>query len=311
MMVLDGYLDGRFTLTAYWMWLYKTLYYSDNLDLLERCKIFLLDRHRQLELDGFTQYVDDLNPDEGFEKLWFNLGLPVGQAKSEDLDRQRRVENIMAKELERREARARRLNRVDQPAHDKNNNTAQAQSSTYTKMADTNMSKHPVKQFGSSTQSAINEDADISQQSSKLPGPQLEQSDFTFKMARDGGPVMASSMPVDMLVASVVSTATPATKSALKEAANDATELTSTHEIVSASKFPEPIIVTHKPAAFDKSHASTETIKHVKTIAPVITAAPGVGKKPAWKSPWKRNMAVVAQFPNIDVSRSSSLKHTT
>jgi hypothetical protein len=313
MMVLDGYFGGRFTIAAFWTCLYKTLYCSDNLDLLEKCKIFLLDHHLQLELDEYTQSVEDLDDDvEGFERLWSDLGLPVGQVEWNDFDAQSSIEDIKAKEMERRRARARRVNHVDQPAH--HHNTVQAQSSTNTtqieQMALPNMSKHSVKQFGTSTQPATNEDTDMSQQPSKSPGSQLEQSDFTFEMARDGGPVMASSMPVDMPVASVVSAATPATKSTLKDAANDANELTSTQKTVPASKFSEPIIAPLKPAALDKSPASTETTKHVKAAAPVITAAPGVGKKSVWKSAGKQNMPVVAQFPNIDVSHFSSLKHT-
>jgi hypothetical protein len=313
MMVLDGYLGGRFTIAAFWTCLYKTLYCSDNLDLLEKCKIFLLDHDLHLELDEYAQSVEDLDDDaEGFERLWSDLGLPVGQAEWDDFDAQRSIENIKTKEMERRRARVRRVKHVDQPAH--HHNTVQAQSSTNTtqveQMALPNMSKHSVKQFGTSTQPATNEDADMSQQPSKSPGPQLEQSDFTFEMARDGGPVMASSMPVDMPVASIVSAVTPATKSALKDAANDATELTSTHKTVSASKFSKPIIAPHKPAAFGQSPVSTETTKHVKATAPIITTAPGVGKRPVWKSPWKQNMPVVAQFPNIDVSHFSSFKHT-
>jgi hypothetical protein len=310
-MVLDGYLDGRFTLTAYWMWLYKTLNDTDNLDLLDGCKIFLLDRPPQEELDGYTDYVDGLaNNVDSSEKLWSGLGLPVGQAEWDRFDTQRGIEHIRAKELELRRARATRLGRVDQPMH---HNTAQAHSfTTMTQnVADPNMSKHPIKQFGASTQPATNEDANMSQQSSKSPGSQLlEQSNFTFEMARDGGPVMALSVPVDMPIASVVSAATPAIKSALKEAANGATELTSTRKIVSASKFPEPIIAPHKSVTLDKSPASTETTKHVKVAAPVITAAPGVGKRPVWKSSWKQNMPVHARFPNIDVSHSHLTKHT-
>jgi hypothetical protein len=311
MMVLDGYLGGRFTIAAFWTCLHKTLYHSDNLDLLEKCKIFLLDHHLQLKLGEYTQSVEDLDDDtEGFARLWSDLGLPVGQTEWKDFDAQRSIENIKAKEMERREAKARRVSHVDQPAHDKTNNTVQAQSSTHTKMADPNISKHLVKQFGTSTQSAVNGDADMSQQPFKSPGPQLEQSDFTFEMARDGGPVMASSVPVDIPVASVVSAVTPATKSTLKDAANDAAEFPSTHKTVSAAKFSEPIIAPHKPAAFGQPPASAETTKHTKAATPVITAAPGVGKRPVWKSPWKQNMPINAQFPNIDVSHFSSLKQT-
>jgi hypothetical protein len=310
------------------------------------------------QLDDYTLQVANLadRDSEAFEALWSDVGLPVGHVEWEVFDTERRVYLIRAKEMEHREARSSLLNDVNQsaridessldarpfqaanqPTHDDNNNDiVQTQSSTTTaqtdQMAGRNMeqqspesSKSPVKQFGASTESTNDQDTDMSQHSSKSPGPQLGQSDFTFEMPRDGGPVMGQSRPVDMPVASAMSAAkspiTPNTVFATKPATQSATEPAvkpaigtddkpvSTRKSTSTSKFSEPIIpaelhpavAPHKPTALLKPIFSVETTEHVEAPAPAIFTAPDSRKRPVWKSPWKTNMPVVAQFPASDV----------
>jgi hypothetical protein len=310
------------------------------------------------QLDDYTLHVANLAHDsEAFKELWSDVGLPVGHVEWEVFDTQRRVHLIRAKEMEHREARASLLNDIDQstridessldarptqvanqPTHDDNNNNiVQTRPSTTTtqtdQMAGPNMeqqspepSKSPVKQFGTSTESTNDQDADMSQHSPKSPGSQLGQSDFTFEMPRDGGPVMGQSKPVDMPVTSAMSAAkspiTPNTMFATKPATQSATEPAvkaaieadnkpvSTRKSTSTSKFSEPIIpaelhpavAPHKPTALLRPLFSVETTEHVEAVAPAIVAAPDSRKRPVWKSPWKTNMPVVAQFPASDVS---------
>jgi hypothetical protein len=364
--VIDAYFYGRIKVPALWIWIFKTLHDTGNLHLLDRCKIFVLDGDGLEQLDDYTLHVANLVHDsEAFKELWSDVGLPVGHVEWEVFDTQRRVRLIRAKEMEHREVRASLLNDVNQsarmdesslnarptqvanqPAHDDNNNNiVQTQSSTTTiqtnQMAGPSMeqqspesSKSPVMQFGTSAESTNNQDTDMSQYSSKSPGPQLGQSDFTFEMP--GGPVMGQSKPVDMPVTSAMSAAkspiTPNTMFATKPATQSATEPAvkpavkpaieaddksfSTRKSTSTSKFSEPIIpaelhpavAPHKPTALLRPRFSVETSEHVEAATPAITAAsantaaPGSSKRPVWKSAWKTNMPVIAQFPASDVS---------
>jgi len=150
-----------------------------------------------------------------------------------------------------------------------------------------------AKQSSTSDQPANNEDAEIVQQPSKSPDAQPKQSDFTFEMPREGGPVKSPQFPrpVDMPVTSMSATAP-----VIAPITTPATEPASAGMLTASSK---------SSAAF-KPAAPVETTKRVESTKPSTVTSPGVRKTPLWRSPWKYDVipftSAVPQFPTSDVS---------
>ncbi|KAI4734595.1 hypothetical protein E4T50_14878 [Aureobasidium sp. EXF-12298] len=290
--------------------------------------------------------VDD---PESFRKLCSDWGLPIEYVEWEVFDTQRRIRDIRNKEMQHRVTRFGRPNdvvqspRVDEssldvepsqvanePALDKNQrpsehrtestNKLQTQPSTdtnhTTEMAGANKeqqstesTKSRVKQSGTSAQPINNEDAEMVQQPTKSPGAQPKQSDFTFEVLRNGGPVMSPqlSRPVDMPVTSAMSAAAPSIAPNAMPAVMPATK--STIKPATARKS----VATSKFSDFDP-FALLETTKHVESATPAIAGTSGIHKRPIWKSPWKSDTIefgpIIPQFPTSNVRNEGKSKQS-